>query len=70
MYLFGPGVDPGHLQKSKYSIRTVKFIKATLMEQSNIYVNHMITLMMQSNVSTEATKVYLWIHPCWPGSAE
>ena len=45
----------------KYFIRTVKFMQATLIKQSSAQVYHIITLIEQSNVSTEATKVYLWI---------
>ena len=64
------GEDPDYFlrllddgQKSKYSIRTVKLLQVTLIEQSNIQVSHIISLIEQSNVSTEATQVYLWIHP-------
>ena len=57
------GADPGCLklledgQKSKYFIRTVKFLQFALIEQSTIQAsnNIIVTLIEQSNISTEAT---------------
>ena len=60
------GAYPGHLMRplengqiSKYFIRTVRFMQVTLIKQSNILVDHIITLIKRSNVFTEATQIYL-----------
>ena len=58
------GADPGRRSSEasgRWSkiIRTVKLLQVTLIEQSYIQVNNIITLLEQSVVSAEATQIYL-----------